>query len=207
MKSAAVLAVLALSAAALPPRLHAAEAFLEFDSKFPPPAFCLQQTLGFRDQVGRMSGGAGAAAVSNDAATTGWAERGRSLKATVSASDWRRLENAWDRYASAPAGAARAIARACTGEQLATAFGTDTGYVVLAPLEILGAFFPDEKGEASPSAALLPVGGAIGLATDSIYLAAWPAVTLTAKVRAYRAARAFKRYTDLVVELEGSKGG
>lgn len=210
MRASAVFAAAALLAAALPANLRAASAVLEFDSKFPPPALCLQQFIGLHDSVGRMGGDGGAGPM--DASSSAWALRARSLKAGASPADWSRLEGAWDRYVSARASAARALDRTCLGEQLATSFGFDLVYVIAAPFEIIGAVSPDENGKTTPSVALLPVAGAVGLASDSVFTAALPFATLSAKLRARRADRAFKRFTDLVVELEkagppGRKGG
>lgn len=191
-----------LLAAISPSRLLARDAVLEVDGKLPPPALCLQQLMGLRDRAGRMNAIGGIALETRD--ETEWASRARRLGNGASSSDWRRLENAWARYVALRDRAAAAMDRVCTGEQIAQSAGTDIGYAVLAPVEILGAFFPDANGNASPSEAFLPVVGAIGLATDPVFAAALPVAKARKKFRERRAAAAFGRFKALVAEGERS---
>jgi hypothetical protein len=211
-----------LLTAAFPPGLRAADAILEIDSKFPPPALCLQQLLGLHDHVGRMGASEGgrpgpptldaidgrrsAAEEAGDDSATAWALRARRLKPVASPAEWSRLESAWGRYAALRAKAGTAMERVCTGEQIAQSAGTDMGYVILGPFEALGAFFPDVNGNATPSVLFLPVVGAVGLVTAPVFAAALPVAKARQKLRMRRAAAAFERFKALVAGLERSGG-
>jgi len=212
MKASFSCAVVVLLSAALPAHSR----------KFPPPGDCSQQLLGWPDksaelleydEAGRIPGALDASEGRGEPGSkvdpsTAVRLRARNLKGSVSPSDWKRLASAWDRYIAARVDTARIVNRLCSGGLLARSLAFDVAYVVLAPFEIIGAFSPDENGDAQYGLLLLPVGGAIGLASDAALTVAspvaFPAMKLKAGRRSRRQAAALKEFGDLVVELEGA---
>jgi hypothetical protein len=196
---------------------RASEAVLN-DNKVGPPARCLQQLFGLRDPFGRIGTNAETglrlpplqavtSARSEDDLARREALRAQRLMAGLPEAGRREIETAWDGVVSARESLARSLDRTCSSGQISAGFGIDLANVVLAPVEIIAAFSPDERNRPRLSRALRPVVGAVGLASDPVFAVALPFARLKNRFQARAASRALRRFSRLVADRERGEAG
>lgn len=205
MRPLRVLAAAAFAfTACMPGGATASDVFFD-DHKLGPPAGCLQHAMGLTSskEAGPPPTLAGAESALQaggfDREAAALAGRALALKARVGTDEWARLDAEWSSYASALSTHESARRRSCVGGYLAERSVADLLYVVLAPVWMFS-HGPDEN--IRPARLLIPVAGAVGLATDPLFLVVSPLAKWRLAGRARKAEAARDAFSQAVDGLE-----